>query len=189
MSSRSIAIVPLLLALVAAPLLASAQPVTSHAPAGWDADARLAEAPDTNPDPNVVEIAITARVADVEVAPGTRVHAWTYNGGIPGPAHPRQGRRSPDRPLHQRAADEPTTMHWHGVRVPIEMDGVPDISQPAVKPGESFTYDFVVRDAGLYWYHPHVMSAAQVGLRALRRAAGRGSRPTASAWPTRSRWC
>ena len=54
-------------------------------------------------------------------------------------------------------------MHWHGVRVPIEMDGVPDISQPAVKTGESFTYDFVVRDASLYWYHPHVISAAQVG--------------------------
>ena len=54
-------------------------------------------------------------------------------------------------------------MHWHGVRVPIEMDGVPGISQPEVKQGQSFTYDFVVRDAGLYWYHPHVMSAAAVG--------------------------
>jgi FtsP/CotA-like multicopper oxidase with cupredoxin domain len=43
------------------------------------------------------------------------------------------------------------------------MDGVPDISQPPVHQGEAFTYDFVVRDAGLYWYHPHVMSAAQVG--------------------------
>jgi FtsP/CotA-like multicopper oxidase with cupredoxin domain len=43
------------------------------------------------------------------------------------------------------------------------MDGVPDVSQPEVKRGGTFTYDFVVRDAGLYWYHPHVMSAAQVG--------------------------
>jgi FtsP/CotA-like multicopper oxidase with cupredoxin domain len=43
------------------------------------------------------------------------------------------------------------------------MDGVPDISQPEMKRGDTFTYDFVVRDAGLYWYHPHVMSAAQVG--------------------------
>ena len=59
--------------------------------------------------------------------------------------------------------DAPTTIHWHGVRVPIEMDGVPGISQPEVKKGESFTYDFVLRDASLYWYHPHVMSAAQVG--------------------------
>jgi FtsP/CotA-like multicopper oxidase with cupredoxin domain len=58
---------------------------------------------------------------------------------------------------------QPTTVHWHGIRVPIQMDGVPGISQPDVEPGGSFTYDFVVPDAGLYWYHPHVMSAAQVG--------------------------
>src|SRR6185369_6743907 len=55
------------------------------------------------------------------------------------------------------------TVHWHGVRVPIEMDGVPGVSQAEMKRGDTFTYDFVVRDAGLYWYHPHVMSAAQVG--------------------------
>ena len=58
---------------------------------------------------------------------------------------------------------QPTTVHWHGLRVPIQMDGVPGHSQPEVQPGESFTYDFVVPDAGLFWYHPHVMSAAQVG--------------------------
>jgi FtsP/CotA-like multicopper oxidase with cupredoxin domain len=58
---------------------------------------------------------------------------------------------------------EPTTVHWHGLRVPLRMDGVPGVSQPPVTPGESFTYDFVVPDAGLFWYHPHVMSAAQVG--------------------------
>jgi hypothetical protein len=68
-----------------------------------------------------------------------------------------------------------TTIHWHGVRVPIEMDGVPDVSQPEVKHGETFTYDFVVRDAGLYWYHPHVMSAARVRITASpsRPACGR----------------
>ena len=90
------------------------------------------------------------------------MHAWTYNGGIPGPLIKT---RVGDRLIvhFRNELDEPTTVHWHGVRVPIEMDGVPDISQPEVKKGESFTYDFVVRDAGLYWYHPHVMSAAQVG--------------------------
>ncbi len=55
------------------------------------------------------------------------------------------------------------------------MDGVPGISQPEVAQGGTFTYDFVLRDAGLYWYHPHVMSAAQVGLRLIRGAARRGS--------------
>ena len=56
-----------------------------------------------------------------------------------------------------------TTVHWHGLRVPNAMDGVPEHTQPAVASGRSFTYDFVLRDAGLFWYHPHVMSAAQVG--------------------------
>ena len=109
-----------------------------------------------------MEIDLTARLADVEVAPGKIVKAWTYDGGIPGPlirAHVG------DRVIVHFTNDlpQPTTIHWHGVRVPIEMDGVPDISQPEVKRGDTFTYDFIVRDAGLYWYHPHVMSAAQVG--------------------------
>jgi FtsP/CotA-like multicopper oxidase with cupredoxin domain len=54
-------------------------------------------------------------------------------------------------------------VHWHGLRIPIQMDGVPQHSQPEVPPGGSFTYDFVVPDAGLFWYHPHIQSAAQVG--------------------------
>ena len=141
---------------------ASAQPATSFAPAGWDAGLTLREARDRNPDPRIVEIDLTARVADVEVAPGKTVHAWTYDGSIPGPlirAHVG------DRVIVHFTNDLPqaTTIHWHGVRVPIEMDGVPDVSQPELKRGDAFTYDFVVRDAGLYWYHPHVMAAAQVG--------------------------
>jgi len=132
------------------------------APDGWDAGLKLAEASDRNPDPSTVEIDLTARVADVEVAPGKVVHAWTYGGGIPGPLiRARVG----DRVIvhFTNELPQPTTIHWHGVRVPIEMDGVPDVSQPEVKPGGTFTYDFIARDAGLYWYHPHVMSAAQVG--------------------------
>jgi FtsP/CotA-like multicopper oxidase with cupredoxin domain len=142
--------------------IASAQPPASFAPADWDAGLKLAELRDKNPDPKIVEIDMTARIADVEVGPGQRVTAWTYEGSLPGPlirAHVG------DRVIVHFTNDLPqaTTIHWHGVRVPIEMDGVPEISQPEVKRGETFTYDFVVRDAGLYWYHPHVMSAAQVG--------------------------
>jgi FtsP/CotA-like multicopper oxidase with cupredoxin domain len=135
-----------------------AQPL---APPDWDAGLRLAEAADLNPDPRIVEVELRARLAEVEIA-GTRVKAWTYNGGIPGPLiRTRVG----DRLIVHFTNDlpQPTTVHWHGVRVPIEMDGVPGISQPEVTHGQSFTYDFIVRDAGLYWYHPHVMSAAQVG--------------------------
>ena len=140
----------------------SAQIAPSQAPVGWDADIKLAEAQDRNADAKIVEIDLRAELADVQIAPGKVVHAWTYNGGLPGPLiRARVG----DRLIVHFKNDlpEPTTVHWHGVRVPIEMDGVPGISQDEVKRGESFTYDFVLRDAGLYWYHPHVMSAAQVG--------------------------
>ena len=149
----------ILIALLLAPLMTGAQ---SLAPPGWDASLKLNESADLNPDPKVVEVNLTARLAEVEIAPGKRVQAWTYDGGLPGPLIKT---RVGDRLIvhFTNELKEPTTVHWHGVRVPIEMDGVPDVSQPEVKQGESFTYDFVVRDAGLYWYHPHVMSAAQVG--------------------------
>jgi FtsP/CotA-like multicopper oxidase with cupredoxin domain len=141
--------------------LAHGQPASTPA-AGAAPSLALREAVDRNPDPAVVEIDLEARVAEVEVEPGLRVKAWTYDGGLPGPLiRTKVG----DRLIvhFKNQLPEATTVHWHGVRVPIEMDGVPGISQPEMKTGDVFTYDFVVRDAGLYWYHPHVMSAAQVG--------------------------
>ena len=106
----------------------------SLAPAGWDADLRLPETEDLNPDPRVLEINLTAKVASVEVAAGKRVNAWTYNGGLPGPlirAHVG------DRVIvhFKNELPQASTVHWHGVRVPIEMDGVPGISQPDVQTG------------------------------------------------------
>jgi FtsP/CotA-like multicopper oxidase with cupredoxin domain len=131
-------------------------------PEGRDTGLELAQAPDINPDPRVVEIELEARVARIEIAPGQSVDAWTYDGRVPGPLiRLRVG----DRLVVHFTNRLPgaTTVHWHGLRVPFDMDGVPGYSQPAVNPGESFTYDFIVPDAGLFWYHPHVMSAAQVG--------------------------
>jgi FtsP/CotA-like multicopper oxidase with cupredoxin domain len=129
---------------------------------GWDAQIKLAEADDGNPDPRIFETTLEARVSSIELAPGIRTDAWTYNGGVPGPLiRARVG----DRLIvhFSNKLPQPTTIHWHGVQVPIQMDGVPGVSQPPVEPDGSFTYDFVVPDAGLFWYHPHVMSAAQVG--------------------------
>ena len=152
-------------ALSAALLLAcaaSAPAQTAIQPANWKAGVQLAEAVDRNPDPKIVEIDLDARVADVEISPGQHVQAWTYGGGLPGPLiRVHVG----DRLIvhFHNLLPQPTTVHWHGLRIPIQMDGVPGVSQPEVKPGESFTYDFHVPDAGLFWYHPHVMSAAQVG--------------------------
>ena len=131
-------------------------------PEQWDAGVRLPDAVDLNPDPHVLEINLEARIARVTLSPERSVEAWTYNGGVPGPViRASVG----DRLIvhFTNKLPQPTTVHWHGLRIPIQMDGVPDVSQPEVKPGESFTYDFVLPDAGLFWYHPHVMSAAQVG--------------------------
>jgi FtsP/CotA-like multicopper oxidase with cupredoxin domain len=163
MPTRLFAVLSVVLCIVARDGVTLAQPgATPPTASTWNAELPLAEAEDINPDPRIVEVNITAKFASVEVAPGKRVNAWTYNGGLPGPfIRANVG----DRLIvhFKNELDQGTTIHWHGVRVPIEMDGVPGISQPEVLPGESFTYDFILRDASLYWYHPHVFSAAQVG--------------------------
>jgi FtsP/CotA-like multicopper oxidase with cupredoxin domain len=141
---------------------AGAQTVPVAAPS-WDRALGLATVPDTNPDPGIVEITLTAQIATVEYAPGKRVvDAWTYNGSLPGPLIRA---KAGDRLIVHFVNNlpEPTTVHWHGLRVPIQMDGVPGASQPNVPTGGTFTYDFVLPDPGLYWYHPHVMAAEQVG--------------------------
>ena len=87
---------------------------------------------------------------------------WAYDGQNPGPAlRVKQGERL--RILLQNDLDQPTTVHWHGLRIPHAMDGVPDVTQAPVQPGDQFLYDFTVPDAGTYWYHPHVNSSEQVG--------------------------
>ena len=107
----------------------------TYAPAGWADGVKLGELPDLNPDPTIVEVNLVAKLANVEVAPGKVVRAWTYNGGLPGPLiKANVGNRVI---VHfKNELDQATTVHWHGVRVPIEMDGVPEISQPPVKTGE-----------------------------------------------------
>lgn len=151
---------PCLLGLVALPGTAAAQ--KSLQPAGWDANLKLAEVADTNPDPKVVEVNIEAKLAKVELEPGKVVEAWTYNGSIPGPTiRANVGDRLI---IHfTNNLPEATTIHSHGIRLPIAMDGVPGYSQSEVEKGGTFTYDYVVPDAGLFWYHPHVNAAAQVG--------------------------
>ncbi len=109
-------------------LVPSAARAQSLAPPGWDDGVKLSEPADLNPDPRIVEVNLAARQADVEIAPGRRVHAWTYNGSLPGPLiRTRVGDRLVVHFTNE--LKEPTTVHWHGVRVPIEMDGVPGISQ------------------------------------------------------------
>jgi FtsP/CotA-like multicopper oxidase with cupredoxin domain len=56
-----------------------------------------------------------------------------------------------------------TTVHWHGIRLPNAMDGVPGFTQPPIRPGESFTYELTPPDAGTFWYHPHADTLQQLG--------------------------
>jgi len=131
-------------------------------PVGWDAALVVPGITDTNADPGVLEVDLRAKVAGVEVIPGKTTPAWTYNGGLPGPLlRAKVG----DRLLvhFKNELPEGTTVHWHGIRLPAAMDGTPGHSQPEVMPGGTFDYDFTLPDAGLYWYHPHMDSAAQVG--------------------------
>ena len=87
---------------------------------------------------------------------------WCYGGTVPGPEiRVRQGDRL--RIAVENALDEETTVHWHGLRVPNAMDGVPHLTQAPIAPGETFTYEFDAVDAGTFWYHPHQRSFEQVG--------------------------
>lgn len=88
--------------------------------------------------------------------------AWCYDGRVPGPEiRVRQGERL--RVTVENGLAEPTTVHWHGLRVPNAMDGVAYLTQPPIAPGERFVYAFDALDAGTFWYHPHQRSFEQVG--------------------------
>lgn len=91
----------------------------------------------------------------------TLATAWTYNGMVPGPLiHVTEGDRV--RIIVKNELPEPTTIHWHGIEVPNDMDGIPDVTQKAIQSGESFTYEFVAKPKGTFWYHSHFDSDKQI---------------------------
>ncbi|MBL4645746.1 MAG: multicopper oxidase family protein [Rhizobiales bacterium] len=86
---------------------------------------------------------------------------WTYNGQTPGPEiRVKRGERVKVRLINN--LPEPTSIHWHGIRIDNAMDGVSGLTQEPAQPGETFEYDFVVPDAGTYWFHAHHRSWNQV---------------------------
>ncbi len=88
------------------------------------------------------------------VVQGRKGHGVAVNGSVPGPLiRLKQGQ---DVRLNvTNTLDTDTSIHWHGLLLPFEMDGVPGISFPGIRPGQTFTYEFLVRQAGTYWYHSH----------------------------------
>ncbi len=85
---------------------------------------------------------------------GRKGHAVTINGTVPGPLiRLKEGQIA--RIAVTNDLDEDTSIHWHGLILPFQMDGVPGVSFPGIKPGETFVYEFPVQQAGTYWYHSH----------------------------------
>jgi zinc transporter ZupT len=103
----------------------------------------------------VKTIHLVAEVKPWTPAPDVSVDAWTYNGTVPGPTiHVRQGDTL--RVIFTNHLPASTTIHWHGMAVPADMDGTPGFSQAPVQPGHSFIYQFAVKQPGTYIYHTHV---------------------------------
>ncbi len=109
------------------------------------------------------EVRLTVERKDVTVT-GRSVSAITFNGQLPGPT--LRFREGEDVTIHvTNKLDEDTSVHWHGLLLPGMMDGVPGLNgYPGIKPGETFTYRFKVRQAGTYWYHSHSGAQEQAGM-------------------------
>jgi FtsP/CotA-like multicopper oxidase with cupredoxin domain len=97
----------------------------------------------------------------LEVAPGHAMvggrslhHAVTVNGTSPGPLIRLKQGETARIAVSNRLAEQ-TSIHWHGLLVPFQMDGVPGVSFPGIDPGETFTYDFPLIHSGTFWYHGH----------------------------------
>lgn len=128
-------------------LLATALPINRAHSASYSNDYEVAVVPDR------------ARLAGPD---RSETDVWTYNGTVPGSlVRLRQG--VPARLVVENRLDQETTVHWHGIRLPNAMDGVPGLTQPPIKAGESFVYEFTPPDAGTFWYHPHANSLEQLG--------------------------
>jgi FtsP/CotA-like multicopper oxidase with cupredoxin domain len=98
-----------------------------------------------------------------EMADARVVDAWGYNGSIPGPTiEVNEGDRV--RIIFENKLPEATTPHWHGLEVPIEMDGTPAISQPLIYPGEKYTYEFTLNQNGTFFYHSHMAMQEMMGM-------------------------
>ncbi len=106
---------------------------------------------------------MTAAVTDIDLGAGIVVSTWAWNGRVPA----EEIRLQRGQTLAITLANdlpEPSTIHWHGLAIPNDMDGVPVLTQKAVAPGSTFHYEFVVPDSGTYWAHPHVGSQLDRGL-------------------------
>lgn len=106
---------------------------------------------------------LVAEPVEREFAPGMTVKCWGYNGQTPGPTiEAVEGDRV--RILVTNKLPEHTTIHWHGIFLPNGMDGVGGLNQPHIKPGETYVYEFTLRQHGTFMYHPHADEMLQLAV-------------------------
>ncbi len=122
--------------------------------------ARILNAADSG---NIREFHFTAKRAKINLGAGPDFWAWTYNGQIPGPEI-RVKEGDIIRVVVKNELPEETTIHWHGIPLLNPMDGVPGLTQPGIKPGETFVYEFEARPSGTFIYHSHVGYQLDQGL-------------------------
>lgn len=110
--------------------------------------------------PTEVSYTLEASEFNWEVRPGKTITAWGFNQQVPGPL--LKARKGDTLVVTvKNNLSEPTMVHWHGIRLPATMDGTGEVQKP-IEPGESFTYRFVVPDAGTFWYHSHQNETVQM---------------------------
>ena len=114
-------------------------------------------------DKGVKEFHLVAEPVKREFAPGMLVNCWGYNGQTPGPTiEAVEGDRV--RILVTNLLPERTSVHWHGALLPNGMDGVAGLNQPHIEPGETYAYEFTLRQHGTLMYHPHSDEMVQMAL-------------------------
>ncbi len=114
-------------------------------------------------DGDVKVFRLTAHVFKQQIAPQKTIDVWGFNGSAPGPTiQVTQGEKV--RVIFQNQLPEATSLHWHGFEDQIGYDGMPGISQAPVKPGESFTYNFEIKQEGTYFYHSHMAMQEMAGM-------------------------
>jgi FtsP/CotA-like multicopper oxidase with cupredoxin domain len=111
----------------------------------------------------VKEFHLVAEAVTREIAPGMKAHLWGYNGQSPGPTiEVVEGDRV--RMFVTNRLPEPTSIHWHGQRLPNGMDGVSGLTQPSIKPGQTYVYEFAAQRSGTFMYHPHADDMTQMAM-------------------------
>jgi len=111
----------------------------------------------------VKEFHLVAEPVRTEFVPGRVVDAWGYNGSVPGPTiEANEGDRV--RVIFENHLPEMTTVHWHGLEVPMAMDGVPGLGQDPVMPGGRFVYEFTLHQHGTFFYHSHFAMQEMAGM-------------------------